>query len=325
MNIGGDKMVTGYLHPLYADSLKEFGTPRRLSRCGGWILERQIQNSSSRDAMGCYPLLSCCDWSQLHIDLDEIGNELVSLSLVTDPFGEYCPEYLRRCFSDVVIPFKEHYVVDLLRPLNEIAGRRHRKNARRALKNLQITEILGPITFLEEWLSLYDRLIEKHNISGVSAFSRKAFAKQLSIPGTVMLSATYQGVIVAAQIYFVQGDVVHCHLGAASQAGYDQGALHALDFYSIEYFADKVRWLNLGGAAGTTSGNTDGLSQYKSGWSTETRTAYFCGRIFNRGKYEKIVNASGITNTNYFPAYRNGEFGKYMQEPALSPPLQETE
>lgn len=309
MRDGRDDMMTGYMHPGYAESLMEFGAPRVLPRSGGWILERQVPGASSRDAMGCYPLLSCRDWSQLHIDLDEVGNELVSLALVTDPFGEYDTEYLRRCFKDIVIPFKEHYVVDLQRPLNEIAGRRHRKNARRALRNLQVHVIEEPITFIEEWLFLYDSLIKKHTISGVSAFSRAAFIKQLSLPGTVVLNAVYQDTTVAAQIYFVQGDVVHCHLGAANQSGYDQGALHALDFYSIEYFAEKVRWLNLGGAAGVTSGSTDGLSQYKSGWSTGTRTAYFCGRIFNQEQYEKIVKATGITATDYFPAYRKGEFG----------------
>lgn len=306
---GRDEMTTGYMHPLYAESLTEFGVPRALPRSGGWILERQIPGESSRDAMGCYPLLSCHDWSQLHIDLDEVGDELVSLSLVTDPFGEYDPEYLRRCFRDVVVPFKEHFVVDLQRPLNEIAGRRHRKNARRALRNIQIQAVEEPAKFLEEWLSLYSNLIEKHAISGMSAFSRVAFAKQLTLPGTVVLSATYEEVPVAAQIYFVQGDVVHCHLGAASQAGYDQGALHALDFFSIEYFADKVSWLNLGGAAGINSGDNDGLGLYKRGWSTETRMAYFCGRIFNQELYGQIVKDSGITATDYFPAYRMGEFG----------------
>lgn len=297
------------MHPRYSESLMEFGTPRELPRCGGWILERQIPGESFRDVMGCYPLFTCQDWSQLYIDLEEIGDELVSLSLVTDPFGDYDPAYLRRCFKDVVIPFKEHYIIDLHRPLNEIAGRRHRKNARRALRNLRINVFDEPTNFVEEWISLYSNLIDKHNISGIPAFSKSAFVKQLSIPGTVVLSAEYQDVTVAAQIYFVQGDVVHCHLGSASQTGYVQGALHALDFFSIEYFSDKVHWLDLGGAAGITSGSTDGLSLYKSGWSTETRIAYFCGRILNHERYEKIVKASGITATDYFPTYRKGEFG----------------
>lgn len=299
----------GYLHHDYACSLQEFGTPRELPLCGGWVLERPIPGFPYRDAMGCYPLFNCQDWSQLHSDLRSLEDELVSLSLVADPFGHYDEDLLRRCF-DVVIPFKEHYVIDLHRPLNEIIGSRHRKNARRALKKLRIHVIEEPADFIEEWMPLYSNLIKKHNISGISTFSRTAFAKQLSIPGTVVLSAEYQDVTVAADIYFVQRDVVYAHLGAASQTGYDQGAMHALDFYSIEYFTEKAHWLHLGGGAGVTCGGTDGLSLYKSGWSTETLTAYFCGRIFNQARYEKIVKASGITVTDYFPAYRKGEFGQ---------------
>ena len=44
--------VTGYLHPGYARSLAEFGTPRELERSGGWLLERAIPGSSYFDAMG---------------------------------------------------------------------------------------------------------------------------------------------------------------------------------------------------------------------------------------------------------------------------------
>jgi hypothetical protein len=302
-------IVTGYLHPGYADSLKEFGIPRELPRCKGWLLERQIPGFPYRDAMGCYPLFACQDWTQLHTDLNEAGSELVSLALVTDPFGDYQPIYLHRCFGDVVFPFKEHFVVDLSRPMEEIVGRRHRKNARRALRKVQVDVCEEPTQFICEWSALYDELIEKHNISGISAFSRTGFEKQLSLPGTVVLRATHDDVAVGAQIYFVQGDVVHCHLGAASRTGYELGVVHALDFYSIEYFSGKVHWLNLGGGAGITNDGTDGLSMYKRGWSTETRIAYFCGRIFNRERYAEIVKAKGIAATDYFPAYRKGEFG----------------
>ena len=42
---------------------------------------------------------------------------------------------------------------------------------------------------------------------------------------------------------------------------------------------------------------------------TGTRTAYFCGRIFDRRLYQEIVKSAGIVDTDYFPAYRLGEFG----------------
>ncbi len=302
-------IVSGYVNPMYAQSFRQFGTPRQLPRCGGWILERPIPGTPYRDAMGCYPLFSCQNWSELHADLEQIGDDLVSLALVPDPFGEYDVGYLQRCFRDVVIPFKEHYVMDLSLPLQDIVGRRHRKNARRALRKIEIEVCEEPSEFLETWMALYQCLIERHNISGIRAFSRDAFAEQLCTPGAVVLRASHHGAVVGAQLYMVTGDVVHCHLDAVDQAGYDMGAIYALDYHSIGYFRGKARWLNLGGGAGIHNDGTDGLTLYKRGWTNETRTVHFCGRILNRGRYEEVVNARGLTEGGYFPAYRKGEFG----------------
>jgi hypothetical protein len=302
------RIPAGYLHPDYAASLNEFGSPRQLPRSGGWILVREISQSLDRDAMGCYPLFDCQDWSSLHADLDALGDDLVSLALVTDPFGDYDSAYLQHCFKDVVIPFKEHYVIDLQRPLSEIGGKRRRKHAQRALRQIRVEVCEQPAQFVDTWSSLYDSLIERHQITGIRAFSRAAFARQLSIPGVVVLQAIDEGTVVGAQIYFVQGAAVHCHLGAVSEAGYDSGAFYALDWCSVEYFADKARWLDLGAGAGISSDGTDGLSQYKQGWATDTRLTYFCGRVFNRKRYEELVQAKGIGATRYFPAYREGEF-----------------
>lgn len=304
----GEK-VSGYLHPGYAESLAEFGTPRKLPRCGGWVLERNIPSFSDHDAMGCYPLFCCQDWSQLHTDLDEIGSALVSLSLVTDPFGAYDPAYLHRCFKDVVIPFKEHYVVDLCRPVNDIVSKGHRKKARRALGEVSVARCQEPAHFIKEWMALYTTLIERHNITGIQAFSNTAFSKQLRVPGMIMFRALYHGVTVGALLWFVQGEVGYAHLAAFSKTGYELRASYALHWFSVKYFAGKVRWLDLGGSAGIKSSVTDGLSLYKRGWSTGTRTTYFCGRIFNHERYAELVRAKGIAATDYFPAYRKGEFG----------------
>jgi len=302
-------MITGYMHPGYAESLREFGFPRELPQCGGWILERQIPGSSYRDAMGCYPLFACQDWSQLHSDLEGLRNELVSLSLVADPFGEFDLTYLKQCF-DVVIPFKEHFVADLRQPMNVIVSKHHRRYARKALQDVRVELCPDPKSYIDEWVNLYATLIEKHNITGIRAFSREAFFKQLSIPGIVIMIAFSQGITVGANVIYVQGEVAYTHLSAFSPRGYDLRAAYPIRSVAIEYLADnKVRWLDLGAGAGVKSSGTDGLSQFKRGWSTETRIAYFCGRIFDHQRYSEILKTKGITNTDYFPAYRKGEFG----------------
>jgi len=304
------KEATGYAHPNYAASLVEFGAPRFLPRSKGWILERQISNSSYRDAMGCYPLFACQDWAQLHNDLGDLENELVSLSLVTDPFGEYDRAYLHRCFKDVVLPFKEHFVVDLGLPMDTFVRAHHRRYARKALRNIRVERCYDATRFVDEWSNLYSTLIERHGIGGITAFSRPSFAKQLAVPGIVAFRATHEGNSVGMTLWYVLGNVGYYHLGAYNHAGYELRASFALFWRAIEHFAAKgLRWLNLGAGAGLEGSSTDGLSRFKRGWSTGTRTAYFCGRIFDRAKYSEVVKASGVSAADYFPAYRKGEFG----------------
>ena len=267
---------------------------------------RRIPGLTDFDAMGCYPRFFCRDWTLLQDDLEETGSNLICLAVVTEPFGSYDIDHLLRCFKDVVKPYKEHYIVDLSRPLHEIVSRNRRKKAQRALNQLSIELCPEPAHMVEEWVSLYRNLIMKHRITGIRKLSVEAFAKQLSIPGIVMFRATHRGVTVGATLWFVQGDVAYGHLAAFSDTGYDLMASYALDWYSIRYFADSLRWLDFG--AGVTNGGNDGLSLYKRGWATGTRTAYLCGRIFNRVRYEEIAEKKGLGSVNYFPAYRKGEF-----------------
>ena len=161
---------TGYMHPDYAISLSEFGTPRQLHRSGGWVLERVISGFSCKDAMGCYPLFSCRDWSKVPADLKDVGSDIVALSLVADPFGDYDQEFLRQCFKDRVIPFKEHFVRDLSRSITESVCSHHRRYARKALRDMVIEHLEDPVMHCEQWVQLYGNLIERHKIRGISAF-----------------------------------------------------------------------------------------------------------------------------------------------------------
>lgn len=304
-----DSIVAGYRHPDYAKSLEEFGIPFELPRSRGWILKRQIPGFPDYDAMSCYPLFTCQDWSQLEDDLEALVNDLVSLSAVIDPFGDYDALCLRRCFKDVVIPFKEHFLVNLGHSMKSFVSEHHRRYAHKALKCLRVEKAENTSQLVDDWVNLYANLINKHNIRGIQAFSQNSFYRQLGVPGIVVFHADYDGTTVGMLLWYVQGDVAYYHLGAFSDLGYELHASFALFWTAIEYFADeKLRWLNLGAGAGVKSDSADGLTRFKRGWSTDTRTAYFCGRIFDEAKYSEIVRVKKISDTDYFPAYRAGEF-----------------
>ncbi len=143
----------------------------------------------------------------------------------------------------------------------------------------------------------------------MAAFSPAAFARQFEVPGLVIFRASYRGAPAGMLLWYVQGEVAYYHLGAFGPLGYELQSSFALFWHAIEYFgAGGLRWLDLGAGAGVNGDASDGLSRFKRGWSTGTRTAYFCGRIFDPKAYARIARARGVADTGYFPAYRKGEF-----------------
>lgn len=311
--------VTGYLHPRYAESFAGVGRPRELPHCGGWIIERSIPGTDLHDGMGCYPVFACRDWSRLALDLPALADRLVTLVLVTDPFGDATEEDLGRSF-DVVRAYKPHYVTDLSRPGTQLMARTHRRNTARALGRVRVETCDDPLGMLDEWKALYDQLIARHAITGVPAFSRAAFARQLSVPGLVMFRATAEGVVVGLHLWYVQGDVAYGHLGATSARGYELMASYALYSHAVADLRDRVRWLDLGSSPGAPGDAADdGLRRFKAGWATAMRQTHLCGRVFQPDAYARLVVERGVSDTDYFPAYRRGEFGDGARRRSLTP------
>ena len=293
-------VTSGYSHERYAASLAAFGVPRLLESSGAWLLERSIPGTAARDAMGCYPIFVVPRWAHLRDDFSQLADEIVSITVVTDPFGGQQEADLWRVF-DFVRPFKEHVIVDLERVA---PSAHHRYRVRSSLKHLRVDEV-DPGTFLDEWCRLYDVLTARHRLSGIHALSRTAFALQLSVPGARVFRATAGDRVVGGQVWYVSGDLAYAHLMALDARGYELGASYALCAESFRMLRPTVTRVNLGGGAGIDPSPGDGLTYFKRGWSTETATVYLCGRILDRQRYASLSTNVGI---GYFPAYRTGEF-----------------
>lgn len=302
--------MNGYSHPGYAASLAEFGNPRALPRSNGWLLERPIVPTPYHDAMGCYPLFACNDWTMLDLDLEELSNEIVSVAIVADPFGNHDPAQLHKCFPTLVIPFKEHLVTDLSQSPESFVAPQHRRKARKALERLEVERFEDATLHVDEWIELYANLIQRHDIRGLTAFSANSFRGQLAVPGISMFRAIHRNETVGMTLWYIDRGVAYYHLGAYSERGYELEASFALFWRALQCFSSqRLQWLDLGAGAGLSANDrSDGLTRFKRGWATGTRTAYFCGRIFDQAKYEAAMKARDVTANDYFPAYRKGEF-----------------
>ena len=124
-----------------------------------------------------------------------------------------------------------------------------------------------------------------------------------------MFRAIYRGTAVGAALCFIQKDVAYGHLMGINGVGHELGVSYALYWSHLPYLSDRVRWLDWGGTSGVQNRDGDGLSQFKRGWSTGTRTAYFCGKVINQERYTAVMEARGQTQDELLssiPEWRNG-------------------
>lgn len=302
--------MSGYRDHAYAASLAQFGEPVFLPRSGGWLLHRPIPGTPHHDAMGCYPLFACDDWSALGADLDALGSDLVSVVLVADPMADVSGEQLEDVFTDRVVEFKQHAVTTL--PCAHDAGldAHHARNLRHARSRVEVRAELEPVLLLDAWCALYTELVSRHDIGGIQAFSREAFAAQLALGSMRALLATRDGDIVGMTLWLLGGETAYYHLGAYSAEGYRCKASYALFGAAREYFSSAgVRYLDLGASAGTVAA-ADGLARFKAGWSDHLRPAYLCGKILQPAVYAELTRAALASAVqpaptgDFFPAYR---------------------
>lgn len=301
-----------YRHADYAASLAEFGTPVRLEAVRGWVLRGAVPGGGW-DATGCYPLFRCERWDGLADDAARLAAAgAVSLVLVADPLAAEAPRALQAACPDLARPFKEHFVVDLggERPFGDT---HHRRQVRRFARVGEVAAAADPAAHLDAWCRLYDELIARHDVRGVARFSRRAFARQLALPGALLLRALVGGEPVGMQLWFRDDDRLDYHLAGYAPAGYRVGASHALTAAALELGRREGRATALlGSGAGLAHDAADGLTRYKAGWATGTRTAWLGGAVLDRAAY---AAAAVGRRTAYFPAYRDPAAPTSTEEP----------
>ncbi len=183
---------------------------------------RDIGETGESDAVGPYPLFCCADWSGLPADLEKLADDVVSVVLVIDPFGPDDLSTVAGAFSHGLVAYKNHHVIDLAVPLAESVSAHHRRNVRQSLAQLTVERLAAPRQHLGAWCELYEELIRRHQLTGVSRFSREAFSIQLSVPGLVAFRAVSgDGQTVGMVLWYCQGEVGYYHLAAYSPPGYD--------------------------------------------------------------------------------------------------------
>jgi hypothetical protein len=174
------------------------------------------------------------------------------------------------------------------------------------MARLTVEELDEPWRYLDRWCELYDELIRRHQVSGMSRFSRASFARQLIVPRLAAFRAVDdRGETIGMVLWYCQGDVGYYHLAAYSPRGYAEKASYALFWRGVEQLRDRVRWLSLGAGPGATCDGTDGLTRFKRGWTSLVRPTYLGRHVASPRRYAELCR--GRPRSDFFPAYRAPE------------------
>ena len=251
--------------------------------------------------------MSCRNPSYLQTDLIRLGSALVSVVAVLDPLdGQESAMYLD-AFPDLLRPFKQHYLVNLDGDFVGVRPGKHRRNVKQARKKVRVEIASRPSEHHAEWVALYRQLIAYRNATSSSAdFTEAGLQAQLDLPGMRYYRAMVEDTCVAASLWLDRGDHTVYHLSASNETGHRLMASYALVDAALEDAAMRgLGFANLGGAAGLEDDESDGLAQFKLGWSNERATALIGGKILDHAAYEEICGPTE-TGSAFFPAYRSG-------------------
>lgn len=292
----------GYCGMAYAHSLLHVGDPIALMHSRGCALLRSIEGTSYSDAVGPYPFYVCDDWSRLAIDITALARTAISFTIVTDPFADVSQQLLVDTFQDLHQPYKQHYITQLG---NFSACGHHRRNIKAGLRHTTVELKEQAIDWLPDWIRLYDHLIRRHAIEGVTRFSSESFTRQLQLPGMLVARAITNDGVVGMTLWAIHGDRAYYHLGAYDEHGYRARASYAMFSRVFEFLHTQgVREVGLGAGAGIQNSSA-GLERFKQGWSTDVKPVFLCGKILDVDAYHTVCQNRGQPiNRKFFPAYR---------------------
>jgi hypothetical protein len=293
-------MTHPYATPAYARVFEAVAQPLWVPAWGAHVLTRELPGGGGRDALGIYPLQPFGSDADLKAGLRWLAEQgLVSIGLVPDPATAPPLPELQAAFG-LCVPFKTHQVVDFTKPV--AFSKHHRAEVRRALKRVSVG-VVPLADHLDAWCALYGHLAERHDIGGLSAFSRAAFARMAEVEGLTAMAAMADGEIVSMHLWVADPatGVGYSLLAATSPQGYRASAAYAVEDASIRHFCG-LKSLNLGGGAGVAAGD-DGLTFFKRGFANAEVQAWFCGEILDAERYAALSGGRRDAATP-FPAYR---------------------
>lgn len=164
---------------------------------------------------------------------------------------------------------------------------------------------------LSVFKKLYEETMDRNEADAYYYFPDSYYEYIIKYLGKSVLEIQliYENKIIASEMYFIEGDLMHAHLLGSSQKMLDLDAGALLEATAARWGHEHgYRYIHHGG--GRTSAEDDSLYTYKKKYGKNTEFDFYVGKkIWDREKYDELVaKREGELNhkidSDYFPKYR---------------------
>lgn len=210
--------------------------------------------------------------------------------------------------------YSRHTVGTNLKDYEDPVQSEFSKSARREVRKAESVGVACSVHPHPEDLSVFRVLYEEtmdRNGAGAMYYFPDQYYEFLttSLRDYVLeVRAQYDGEVVASEIYFVAGNIMHAHLLGSSHKLMEIGGGAILEATAARWGRENgYQFIHHGG--GRTSAVDDPLYMYKKKFGKNTEFDFYIGKkIWNQAVYDQLVAqrcAEGeITNPGFFPQYR---------------------
>jgi len=163
---------------------------------------------------------------------------------------------------------------------------------------------------LDAFRRLYEETMGRNNASAMYYFPSEYYTMLTTDlrENVLEIQVRYNGEIIASEIYFICGDLMHAHLLGSSQALFELGGGAILEAAAARWGKENgFRYIHHGG--GRSSDPNDSLYMYKIKFGKHTRFDFYIGKkVWLTDVYESLVarrlQDGPIENEGFFPIYR---------------------
>lgn len=262
--------------------------------------------------------------------ITECKNKEKLLDQFTETFTEYCAnnnivsEFIRfhPIFENALdfqniydVTYSRHTVGTNLKdyddPVQAEFSKSLRKEIRKSEKNgVTVKTILEPQD-LSVFKKLYEETMDRNGAEDYYYFPDSYYEYILKYLNKFVLEIQliYEDEIIASEMYFIEGDLMHAHLLGSNQKMLDLNAGALLEATAARWGHEHgYRYIHHGG--GRTSAEDDSLYTYKKKYGKNTEFDFYVGKkIWNKEKYDELVSLrekelNHKIDSEYFPKYR---------------------